>query len=76
MKTFTAYRRLDISETHDENQRNEPSEPQYEGVVFSDGKVAIRWLTNCRSVSVWDSFEDMYAIHGHPEYGTEIIWHE
>ena len=76
MKCFTAYRRVDISETHDENQRNKSDEPQYEGVVFSDGKVAIRWLTAKRSVSVWDSFDDMCSIHGHPEFGTEIVWYK
>ena len=75
MKTFTAYRRLDISETHTELQRNDPSEPQYEGIVFTDGTCAIRWLTPIHSTSVWQSFDDMYKIHGHPEYGTEIIWH-
>lgn len=74
-KCFVAYRRLDISETHDENQANPPTEAQFEGAVFSDGKVALRWLTNCRSVSIWDSFEDAMAIHGYPEYGTEIHWY-
>jgi hypothetical protein len=74
MRTFTMYRRLDISATHDQNQTNPPSDPQFEGVVFSDGKVAIRWLMAKRSVAVWDSLEDMMAIHGHPEYGSELIW--
>jgi len=73
-RTFTMYRRGDLSLTHNEKQVNPPNEPQFEGVVFSDGKVVIRWLTTCRSVSVWDSFEDMMAIHGHPEYDSEIVW--
>jgi hypothetical protein len=76
MKVFTAYRKNVPTDTHDENQRNDPDEPQFEGVVFSDGRVAVRWLTAKRSVSVWDSFDDLFAIHGHPEYGTEIVWHE
>jgi hypothetical protein len=25
---------------------------------------------------VWANLEDMLAIHGHPEYGTEIEWHD
>lgn len=73
MRCFTMYRRA-IPGTHDDNQANPPNEPQFEGVVFSDGRVAVRWLTAKRSVSVWDSMEDMLAIHGHPEYGSELVW--
>lgn len=75
MKTFTVYR-PSPPETHDANQKNPPDQPQFEGVIFSDGRVALRWLTAARSVSVWDSFEDMSAIHGHPEYGTYFVWHD
>ena len=75
MRTFTMYRRGDLSATHDANQANAADEPQFEGVVFSDGKCAIRWLTAKASVSVWDSFEDAMAIHGHPEYDSELVWH-
>ena len=72
MKTFTAYRKTPPSVDH---AYNEPDEPQYEGVVFSDGKVAVRWLTEFRSVSIWDSLDDLIAIHGHAgEYQTEIRW--
>lgn len=74
MRTFTMYRRGDISATHDENQANAPDEPQFEGVEFSDGRVAIRWLTPAASVSVWDSLEDAMKIHGHPEYDSELVW--
>lgn len=77
MKRFTVYRRA-ISErgTHDETQRNADEAPQFEGVIFSDGTVCLRWLTAARSHSVWSTLEDMLAIHGHPEYGTEIEWHD
>jgi hypothetical protein len=68
------YRRNVPDETHDENQKNAPDEPQYEGVVFSDGRVAVRWLTAVRSVSVWDSMDDLLKIHGHPEFGSELEW--
>lgn len=77
MKTFTVYRRGDLSETHDKNQANPSDMPQYEGVVFTDGTCAIRWLTPCSSTSVWWSFDDMWAIHGHQKderYKTEIVW--
>lgn len=77
MKRFTAYRRnLAERGTHTELQRNADDEPQFEGVIWTDGTVTLRWLTACKSTSVWNNLEDMLNIHGHPEYGTEIIWHD
>lgn len=76
MRTFIMYRRNVPDETHNENQKNPPNEPQFEGVQFSDGKVAIRWLTAKRSVAVWDCMDDMLAIHGHPEYGSVLVWQD
>jgi len=78
MRTFTMYRRGDLSETHNSNLVNPPDEPQFEGVIFSDGRVAIRWLTACRSTSTWDDFDTMLAVHGHPEerYASHIVFHE
>ena len=75
MKLFTMYRRAVPADTHDENQHNAPDEPQFQGVVFDDGRVAVRWLTAKRSTSCWDSLDDMLAIHGHPEYDSELVWH-
>lgn len=49
-------------------------QPQYEGVVFSDGSVACRWRTEFRSTSVWSDFASFYRVHGHPEYGTWLDW--
>jgi hypothetical protein len=76
IKRFTMFRDGDLSATHDANQANAADQPQFEGVVFSDGRVAVRWLTAKRSVSVWDNLEDLLAIHGHPEYGSRIVWHD
>ena len=77
MKRFTAYRRnISQRDTHTALQKNADHEPQFEGVIFTDGSVAIRWLTACKSTSVWASLQDMLNIHGHPEYGTEIFWHD
>jgi len=75
---FTAFRRnLAARGTHVPGvQANPDDQPQYEGVVFSDGKCVIHWLTASRSISVFDSLEQMLQIHGHPEYGTEIVWHD
>jgi len=73
-KLFTMYRRADISATHNKLQANNSDEPQFEGVIFSDGTCVIRWLTLTRSTSVWSSFKEMMEIHGHPEYDSELIW--
>lgn len=75
MKTFTVYRPQVPTDTHNEDQRNAPDEPQFQGVVFDSGKCVIQWLTAIRSVAVFDSLDDMIRIHGHPEYGTNIVWH-
>ena len=74
MRTFVMYRHEVPTDTHDENQRNAPDEVQFEGCEFSDGRVAVRWLTAKRSVSVWDCMDDLLAIHGHPEYGSVLVW--
>lgn len=70
------FRRNTPDATHNELQKNAPDQPQFEGVIFSDGTVAIRWLTAKRSTAVWQSMGDMLAIHGHPEYGSELFWHD
>ena len=76
MKRFTMYRKNVPDATHDANQKNPPNEPQFEGILFSDGRVAVRWLTAKRSTSCWDTFDDMMAIHGHPEYESELLWQD
>ena len=76
MKRFTLFRRGTMPETHSELHKNAPDEPQFEGVVLSNGKCVISWLTPINSVSVWASLDDMLKIHGHPEYGSELVWHD
>lgn len=36
-----------------------------EGVLFSNGKIAINWLTEYTSVVLWDSLAAVEAVHGH-----------
>ena len=77
IQRFTAYRRrLSDRGTHNTFQANPDDCPQYEGVIWTDGTVTIRWLTACGSTAVWNNIEDMLNIHGHPEYGTDIVWHD
>lgn len=78
MKTFTVFRTeaRQLKSDFEKDNYNEGDQPQFEGVEFTDGKVAIRWLTTSRSVSFWDSMEEMRKVHiyAHPDYGTKIIW--
>lgn len=70
------YRRGDLSTTHGPELQGPRDEPQFEGVVFSDGTCAIRWRTAIPSTSIWRSFADAMVVHGHPEarYGSELVW--
>jgi len=75
IQRFLAYRyNMDNRETHSAMQKNDETEPQYEGVIFSDGTVALRWLTPLRSTSIWPDIATALGVHGHPEYDTNIIW--
>ena len=44
-----------------------------EGVVFSDGKVSLHWTVTLKSTAVYDSIEDLEAIHGH-NGATRVEW--
>ena len=78
MKTFTVYRTEAQKVVNDIDKYNyrEGNLPQFEGVEFTDGRVAIRWLTQTASISVWDSMEDLKKVHiyAHPDYGTRVEW--
>lgn len=78
MKTFTVYRtnaRNVVNDIEKSNYR-EGDLPQFEGVIFHDGSVAIRWFTETKSMSYWASIEDLKKVHiyAHPDYGTRIEW--
>ena len=44
-----------------------------DGVVFPDGVTVIRWRGERRSTVVWQSVDDVEAIHGHGG-ATRIVW--
>lgn len=46
-----------------------------EGCVFTNGKVALAWISQYRSVTVFDSLEEVEQIHGH-DGRTTIQWVE
>jgi len=74
IKVFRGFRPQPPPEYYQQGAANPPDEPQYEGIVFSDGTVCVRWLTQYRSHSIWSDWDTFYQIHGHPEYGTRIDW--
>lgn len=74
MRRFKVFRPAPPESYYAAGAANPPDQVQYEGVVFSDGRVAVRWLTQFRSTSIWDSWDDLWSIHGHPEYGTRVEW--
>ena len=43
-----------------------------QGIVFDNGKVALTWLSDHPSVTVYDNIGEVRAIHGH-EGKTEVI---
>jgi hypothetical protein len=36
-----------------------------QGVLFDNGKVALSWLTEYSSTTIFDNWDDMVRIHGH-----------
>lgn len=74
--TFSVFRRGDISDTHTESQVNAPDEVQFDGVIFEDDTTVIHWNTAIRSTSIFEDFDDLLEIHGHPEenYSTQFCF--
>lgn len=44
-----------------------------EGVLFASGQAVVSWLTERRSVVIWNEFDDVEAVHGHGG-ATKIEW--
>lgn len=45
-----------------------------EGVEFSDGRVALRWIVGPhRSTVTWDNMEAVVEVHGH-NGATQVVW--
>jgi hypothetical protein len=78
MKTATVYRTAarDLKPDIEKANYGAPDEPQFEVCVFSDGRVAQRWLIGAGSCVWWDSWEHLCGVHiyAHPDYGTRVEW--
>jgi hypothetical protein len=68
VKLFHFYRVIDASGVSGTG-------PVVEGVEFTNGWCAIRWISDMSSICFYRSLEDLKAIHGHGG-GTEIIVHD
>jgi hypothetical protein len=76
MRTFTVYRTnaRNLKSEVEKDNYNDSETPQFQGVEFDDGTVAIRWLTPNRSTSIWQNLETLKKVHiyAHPDYGTRV----
>jgi len=46
-----------------------------EGVMFENGKVALAWLSDYATVTLFENVKDVVTLHGH-NGETELIWQE
>lgn len=68
MRTFTLQRNIDISGVSGTGT-------VAEGVEFSDGTVALRWIVGeHRSTVVWPNIDAVIAVHGHGG-STKLVHH-
>lgn len=72
MRRFQCFRPNPPAEYLEKGLAAPPDEVQFEGVIFTDGSCSVRWCTEYKSFSNWESFEILLHVHGHPEYGTQI----
>jgi hypothetical protein len=78
VRTAVVYRTeaRSLKDNFEQGNYNASDEVQFEMCVFSDGRVAHRWLVGNGSCVWWDSLEDLYNVHiyAHPDYGTRVEW--
>jgi len=46
-----------------------------EGVIFSSGKCVMTWLDKIASINIFQSVDEMLAIHGHGGKTIIFMWH-
>lgn len=75
IRRFILYRPQPPEDYIRDGLTNAGLKPDIEGVEFSDGTVVIRWMVKDRqSHAIWENFDTFNAVHGHPEYGTRLVW--
>jgi hypothetical protein len=73
-RVFAGFRPRPPDEYVTKGLTNQGNGPDYEGVIFTDGTVVIRWKTEWRSHSVWPDWDSFWHVHGHAEYDTVIAF--
>jgi len=72
--TFQLFR-PNVPQEHLDNGRALPADQaQLEGAIFSDDVTIIRWMTGEKSLAIFPTFDSFLDIHGHAEYGTQIVF--
>lgn len=66
MRRFILHRYLDVNGLSGTG-------PVVEGVQFTDGTVAMRWVSDRPSTVMHESVENVISIHGHAGL-TKIVW--
>lgn len=66
MRRFVLSRKEDVSGTSGEGI-------VAEGVMFSNGRASLHWLTQLTSIAIYDNMETLDKIHGH-DGRTEVVW--
>lgn len=78
IRTCVVYRTeaKNLKDNLEKDNYNEADQPQFEACVFSDGRVAQRWLVGAGSSVWWDKWEQLCKVHiyAHPDYGTKVVW--
>ena len=78
MKAFRVYRDTPPKSYEATGLSNLSSDPDFEGVIFSDGSVAVRWRTLYASHVIWPDWRTLYMVHiePHQNYGTRVEFSE
>jgi hypothetical protein len=69
IKRFKMVKRLQAFET----SKKIPIEDLCEGVVFADGKVAVRWFKS-NEIDIWPSLEQWFGTMRGSEFGEDMFW--
>lgn len=73
LKTLKANIRRFVLQRHEDETGNSGSGCVAVGCQFSNGKVALTWLSHLGTMAWYDSIEVVKALHGH-EGKTEVLW--
>lgn len=71
-RRFVLYREQDVSGVSSQYISKEPAVVA-EGVQFTNGRIALTWLSPLITVAAYDSMEVVEKLHGH-NGATKVYW--